>query len=115
LYRGEERNEDLVEKEVARIRRDIQEDVDRENRKFEEKLEKIMKELETIKKDLSENNRKIIGMVESGGIRSLGKASNEGNDYDNEGRNVSSFGKKGDSSRVGSMVSEGGLNCREVF
>jgi len=65
LYRGEERNEDLVEKEVARIRRDIQEDVDRENRKFEEKLEKIMKELETIKKDLSENNRKIIGMVES--------------------------------------------------
>jgi len=61
LYRGEERNEDLVEKEVARIRRDIQEDVDRENRKFEEKLEKIMKELETIKKDLSENNRKIIG------------------------------------------------------
>ena len=65
MYRGEERNEDLVEKEVARIRRDIQEDVDRENRKFEEKLEKIMKELETIKKDLSENNRKIIGMVES--------------------------------------------------
>jgi len=54
-------------------------------------------------------------MVESGGIRSLGKASNEGNDYDNEGRNVSSFGKKGGSSRVGSMVSEGGLNCREVF
>ena len=45
----EERKEmrDLVEKEVARIRRDI--DVNREIRKFEEKLEEVMKELETVK------------------------------------------------------------------
>ncbi|KYN43063.1 hypothetical protein ALC56_02502, partial [Trachymyrmex septentrionalis] len=33
---------------------------------------------------------------------------------DNEGRSVSSFGRKGGSSRAGSMVSEGGLSCREI-
>jgi len=55
--------------------------VDREIRKFEEKFEEVMKELKIIKKDLSENNRKIDR--EFGG-KSLGKAS-EGNDYDKEG------------------------------
>ena len=33
--------------------------MDKEIRKFEEKFEEVMKELEIIKKDLSENNRKI--------------------------------------------------------
>jgi len=37
-----------------------------------------MKELETVKKDLSENNRKMKSLEDR---RSLGKASNEGN-YD---------------------------------
>ena len=102
---------DLVEREVIRIRRDIQEDVDKEIRKFEEKLEEVMKELETVKKDLSENNRKMVESLKD--IRSLGKTSSEGNDYDNEGRSVSNFGKQGDNSRVGSKVSEEGLS-REV-
>jgi len=65
---------DVVEREVVRIRRDIQEDVDREIRKFEEKLEEVMKE--TVKKDLSENNRKMVkSLVDR---RSLGKANSEG-------------------------------------
>jgi len=58
-----------------------------------------MKELETIKKDLLESNRKIVESLED--RRSLGKAS-DGNDYDSEGR---SFGRKGDSSRTRSTIS----------
>ena len=37
--------------------------MDREIRKFEEKLE-VMKELETVKKNLSENNRKMVENLE---------------------------------------------------
>jgi len=92
---------DVVERKVIKIRRNIQEDVHREIRKFEEKLEEVMKELETIKKDLLESNRKIVESLED--RRSLGKAS-DGNDYDSEGRSVS-FGRKGDSSRIRSTIS----------
>jgi len=83
---------DVIKRKVIRIRRDIQED--REIKKFEEKLEKIMKELETMKKDLLEDNKKMVESLED--IRSLSKASSEGNDYDNKGRSVSRFGRKGD-------------------
>ena len=60
---------DLVEREVARIRRDnLQDDVDREIRKLEGKLEEVTKE--TVNKELSENNRKMTESWED--IRSLG-------------------------------------------
>jgi len=59
---------DVVEREETRIRRDIQENMNREIRKFEKKLEEVMKKLETVKKELSENNKK---MVEFGGQKKL--------------------------------------------
>jgi len=71
-----------------------------------------MKKLETVKKELSENNRKIGESLKD--IRSLGRVSREENDYDSEGRSISSFRRKEGSSRVRSMVSEGSLSCREV-
>ncbi|EGI61046.1 hypothetical protein G5I_10736 [Acromyrmex echinatior] len=78
--------------------------------KDKSKIEEVMKELKTVKKDLSENNKMVESLED---IRSLGKANSEGNDYDSEGRSVSSFGRKEDSSRVGSMIYEGDRNRRK--
>jgi len=52
---------DVVEKGVVRIRRDIQEDVDRKIKKFEEKLEEVMKELETEERFVRKRSREFGG------------------------------------------------------